>query len=366
MSFRDFIGRVRGDSVTIGIDFGHHAVKLAQIEHRRNQMRLITANYRVYGRKILEDNEVVDMNAFTEVLQDLLQQSFPDGIRGDVVVGVNWSHGILADRLRLRKRDDVDNESFILEEAGRRSPFNEDGVNLDYEILDPDKGGSGDQEVLIVAAKGAILHAWTRRFIDAGVTPAILDVDAFAGVNAYLVSASDAELQDTVAILNIGDRRAHVSFVRNGTFHSTRVVQNASVDSFVAQMCRHLGMDQEQVSDVLQGRRQDGYNKEMFQTAMEASADEYAGAIELALRFFASTEGQERVARLYLTGGGASISGLSDFLTKRLDIQCLCLNPLRNAQALEVESGLFGSGSEVAQEFLNLMTPAIGLAMRKL
>lgn len=362
MSLRELIGRIRGEVLTTGIDVGHYAIKLTQIEHKRGEMRLVAADIEHLPPKTIEDNEVRDPNGFVEAMNRIIQRNFPEGFRGELVVGINWSNGILADRMMLRKQDESANEGYILEEAGKRSPFNEDGVNLDYEVLD--ENVQGEQEVLIVAAKGITLQNWSRQFVAAGLNPVILDVDAFAAANAFLLSASDEDLKETVAILMIGDKRAHITFIRNGRYHSTRTVQNASVDSFISQMCRRLGLDQELVGQILRGEKAEGYNKELFQAALEYSAEEYAVAVELALRYFTSTENQERVQQLYLTGGGASIPGLAEFLSRKLEIKADCLNPLRNHKTLMVDKGLFG-GDEISQDAINLMLPALGLAMRK-
>ncbi|HSQ42771.1 MAG TPA: pilus assembly protein PilM [Fibrobacteraceae bacterium] len=363
MSLRDLIGRIRGEVVTTAIDVGHYAIKIAQVEHKRNEQYLIAADIEVFPPKTFEDNELRDSAAFEESLHRLIQRNFPDGLHGEVVIGINWSNGILADRMLLHKRDEQENESYILEEAGKRSPFNEEGVNLDYEVLSDDE--QNEQEVLIVAAKGGTLSAWTKIFLAAGISPSILDVDAFAVTNAFLLSAPEEDLRETIALLNIGDRRSHITFVRNGSYHSTRSVQNASVDSFVSQMCRRIGMDQDVVSQILRGEKAEGYNKELFQAALVYSAEEYAVSVELALRYFTSTENQERVSKVYLTGGGASITGLADFLARKLEVHTECLNPFKNPEFMHVEKGLFG-GDEISQEIVNIMVPVLGLATRKL
>jgi len=364
MSLRDVIAGIRGEVVTTAIDVGHYAIKLAQMEHKRDEMNLVVADVEHLAPKTLEDNEIKDPAAFAAALNRIVQRNFPDGIRGELVVSINWSNGILADRMLLRKQDESDNEGFILEEAGKRSPFNEEGVNLDYEVLNENANVQGEQEVLIVAAKGVTLSNWAKIFVAAGLNPTIIDVDAFAVTNAFLASSTEEDLKETVAILTIGDKRAHITFVRNGLYHSTRTVQNASVDSFVSQMCRRLGFDQELVGQILRGEKVDGYNKELFQAALEYSAEEYAVAVELALRYFTSTENQEQISQMYLTGGGASIPGLAEYLSRKLEKKVECLNPFRNNKKIHIDKGLFG-GDEASQDVLNMMTPVLGLAMRK-
>jgi type IV pilus assembly protein PilM len=362
MSFSDLIGRIKGEVLVTGVDVGHSSIKFAQVEHKRSEKRLIAVDVEYLPAKTIEDNEVREPKALQDALTRLMQRRFPDGIQGEIVLGINWSNGILADRVSLRKQSDDTNEAFILEEAGKRPPFNEDGVNLDYEILS--ETAQGDQDVLIVAAKGAGLSAWVNLFKPVEIIPSILEVDAFAAVNIFLLSSTEDELKQTVAILNIGDKRTHISIVRNGLFHSTRTVQNASVDTFLSQMSRRIGLDSEMVGKILREESTEPYDNDLFNQALEFAADEFAVSLELALRYFTSSENQERVQKLILVGGGAGISGLTGFLTSKLAIETVCFESAKVQAALHVDQSIFGA-SGMTQDALNTLVTAIGLATRK-
>lgn len=361
MSLGDLIKRIRGESVTTGIDVGHFAIKLSRIEHSNGAMHLISADMEKLPMGTITDGVIKDEAALVGALDKITGRNFPSGIHGDVVISINWSLGILADRMVLRKQNQQDNEAFIIDEATKRSPFDEPDVNLDYEILNDRE--QNEQEVLIVAAKESILTGWARRFVERGLRPVAMDVDAFAVANVYLAGHSEEEQLKTVGILSIGDRKSHITFVKAGLYHSTREVGNASVSDFLSGICRRLGMNMDIAAQILRGEKDDGYDKDMYQAALEVAAEDFSTQVNLAMRYFTSQEGNQQIDELILTGGGASIPGLQDFLKVKLEVETSFLNPLTNGK-IKYDEDMFG-GDGLSQEIVNLLTTSLGLALRK-
>jgi len=368
MSLADIIARIKGETVTTGIDVGHYAIKLAKVEHSKGARRLLAVDMEQLPVGTFVDNEIKELNAFKEAMVRIMGRNFPHGPSGDLVVSMNWSNGILADRIHLKKVDEHDNEAFIIAEASKRSPFDEPGVILDYEVLGDTE--NGEQDVLIVAAKETALDNWAKLFDNEGIRPVALDVDAFAVVNTFLLSATSQELEQTVAIMSIGEKKSHISFVRKGRYLSTREVQNASVSDFLSSICRRLGMNQETAGQILRGEKTDGFPKDLYQQSLEYAAEEYGVTVELALRYYTSSENQDKVQRLIMTGGGASIPGLAEFLGKKLEIETGNLNPFAPRKAddnrtdhILYDSQMFGDG--LSDDVINLLTTALGLALRK-
>src|SRR2546430_16572172 len=75
-------------------------------------------------------------------------------------------------------------------------------VELDFQILDPDAEGL-QMNVLLVAAKRELVEGRVGLLNEAGVTPAMIDVDAFAIHNAFGLNPPDP-LQGVVGLVNIG------------------------------------------------------------------------------------------------------------------------------------------------------------------
>jgi hypothetical protein len=74
-------------------------------------------------------------------------------------------------------------------EAEQYIPFDIQDVNLDYQVVGQGSGAAaGTMDVLLVAAKKEKIADYTGVISQAGRSPVIVDVDAFALQNAYEVN----------------------------------------------------------------------------------------------------------------------------------------------------------------------------------
>ena len=99
-------------------------------------------------------------------------------------------------------------------EAEQYIPFDIQDVNLDYQILDPGTGADskGTMDVLLVAAKKEKIADYTGVIAQAGRTPVIVDVDAFALQNAYEVNYG-LEPSAVVVLLNAGASAININIL---------------------------------------------------------------------------------------------------------------------------------------------------------
>ena len=105
-------------------------------------------------------------------------------------------------------------------EAEQHVPFDMESVELDFQILDPDADGM-EMNVLLVAAKRELVEAKLRVLSEAGLTPAIVDVDAFALHNAFEVNYPEA-MSGVVALVNIGHEVTNINILDEGVPILTR------------------------------------------------------------------------------------------------------------------------------------------------
>src|SRR5438552_5672746 len=105
-------------------------------------------------------------------------------------------------------------------EAEQHVPFDMESVELDFQILDPDADGL-EMSVLLVAAKRELVESKVRVLTDAGLQPAVVDVDAFALHNAFELNHPDA-MQGLVALVNIGHDVTNINLLEEGVPILTR------------------------------------------------------------------------------------------------------------------------------------------------
>jgi type IV pilus assembly protein PilM len=353
MQLKDFLARIKGDSQTVGLDVGHRYIKIAVVQHRKDEApRLLLVDKEPTPDDALDDNELHDPARLAPAVQKLLQRSFPGGVGGDIVLSLNWTSGMLCDRLVVKKLPKVSQDDLILQAAMGRPPFDDPGNVLDYCIMSKREDS---YETLIVAAKSAATAAWANAFVNLmHLKLAAIDIDAFAACNAYFCAHADEERdKQTFMMMNIGSHKSHISYVRAGMFHMGRGLQGVAVDSTVQMVAAHLGITPERCEAVLSGGPREGIDEAQLMTALEYVYEEFAMGIETALRYFSSSESFDRPEKLYLVGGGAHLPEIARFLTDRANMEALVFNPLDAVEnSLDVPAP-------------SLYTPAIGLALRK-
>src|SRR6202035_4073059 len=93
-------------------------------------------------------------------------------------------------------------------------PFDIEDVNLDYQILDPGVGleSKGTMDVLLVAAKKEKIADYTGVIAQAGRTPVVVDVDAFALQNAYEANYA-IDPQSVIVLLNAGASAININIM---------------------------------------------------------------------------------------------------------------------------------------------------------
>ena len=227
-------------------------------------------------------------------------------------------------------------------------------VELDFQILDPLEEGL-QMQVLLVAAKRELVDHKVSLLLDAGLSPAAIDVDAFALHNAFVHNHPEAK-RGIVALVNIGHETTNVNILESGDplltrdipFGSRRVRQDLQ---------REKGLTAEQAEDVVQGREK----LDDLMSLVDSAADEVGVGIERASAFLMTRQDGGGLGSIYLSGGGARIPGMADALGNRMNLQTDLVNPF---EQVPVQPDAIGS--IVLEEAAPMLLLPLGLALRTL
>jgi type IV pilus assembly protein PilM len=216
-----------------------------------------------------------------------------------------------------------------------------------------------EMEVLLVAAKNQVMQAYIDLLYEAGLRPVVIDVDAFAVTNAYLLSAAEEDLQKVVTLINVGEHLTNLTFLKNGTYHSTRDIATAS-DFFLKTLTKNLKIDREEAAAILRGKTVDSQNQAIVNRSIEFAAEELSVGIDLAFGYFQSSENNLKVEKMVLCGGGATVRNLAGILAKRHNVEVEIANPL--AHVAYDDKRFTGP---IPENISTILTVATGLALRK-
>ena len=363
MRLGSIISRIRGDSKTVGVDIGHRLVKVAVVGHKQGSKNtLLALEHEAIPEGVVVDNEIRNVSVLIDKVQSVLYRAMPGGLSGDFVISVNWTSGVLCDRIMVKPVPKVPESELILQAAMGRSPFDDAGNVLDYSILGRREEGI---EAMIVAAKKDVLTPWINIFQALNLRLFAIDVDAFVLSNAYFASkprSSDMEDDDeAVLLLNLGYKKSYAAFLRNERFNSGRSIIDGSVQELQEQLSQSLSVSLDQCGDLLMGtENKSGLDASKIKSAMEGVFEGLATKVDTALRYFSSSDNYKKPSKLIVAGGGSNIVNLIPFLADRLSMEAVRLNPFKSVQV--DKKRFFGMNLDTEA---GIYTVALGLALRR-
>jgi type IV pilus assembly protein PilM len=189
---------------------------------------------------------------------------------------------------------------------------------------------------------------------DAGLEPAIVDVEAFALHNAFEVNHPDA-MNGVVGLLNIGHDVTNINILDDGVPLLTRDL-TVGARRFREDLQRERGLSAAEAQALLQGYDRSPH----LDSVIETRGEEIAVGVERAAAFLAQNALAKTMRAIYTCGGGSRIPGLNEMLAKRLRLTVQQANPLAN---LSVRDGALES--LVTDEIAPLLMLPIGLALRQ-
>jgi len=261
---------------------------------------------------------------------------------------------VIVKKIQMDRMKEGDAREVIRWEAEQHVPFDMANVELDFQILDPDAEGL-QMNVLLVAAKRELVESRTSLLGEAGLEPAIIDVDAFAIHNAFELNHPDA-MQGVVGLVNIGHEVTNVNILEDGVPVLTRDL-SVGTRRFREDLQREKGLSAEDSERVIQGHTQ---SADLAQY-VDARGEEIAVGVERAAAFLATaSRSAGGLGRVYTIGGGARVPGLNEALSNRLRVPVELASPV---QRLKVRDSVFESVS--VDEVAPLLMLSVGLALRR-
>jgi type IV pilus assembly protein PilM len=339
-------GRAR---VSAGLDIGSGFIKLVVVDHSKAEPEIVQVATSPLVPDAIVEGEVMDPVLVAETVRAVIDSV---GIKKANVVAAVGGHDVIVKPIPMDRMSEQDAREVIRWEAEQHVPFDMENVQLDFQILDPE--GTGPQmRVLLVAAKRELIENRMSLLSDAGIEPAMIDVDAFAIHNAFEHNYPEA-VRGLVALVNIGHETTNVNLLKNGAPILVRDVPFGSRRLREA-LQRERGFTADHAENLLQGRG----NVDDIRSLLDERVDELAVGIERAAAFIVAQSGGEGIGRVFLSGGGAAIPGMVQALGNRLGVRTEVATPLKRV----------GVRPEVMQatkidELAPMLMLPIGLALR--
>jgi type IV pilus assembly protein PilM len=336
---------------TVGLDIGSGLIKLVVIDHGRGEPELTHVAVTPVLADAIVEGEVMDPGVVSDAIRGLFATA---GVKQKQVVVAVGGRDVIIKKIQVDRMKESDAAEVVRWEAQQHVPFDIEGVELDFQVLDP--AGEGLQmDVLLVAAKRELVETKVALLADAGLQPVTVDVDAFALHNAFELNYPEA-MDGVVAAVNIGHEVTNVNILDDGVPLLTRDL-SVGTRKFREDLQREHGISADEADGILAG----GQRTPELDRAVQARGEEIAVGVERAAAFLqAASRDAQGIRRVYNSGGGARIPGLTEVLSARLGMPVEVANAL---QHLRVRDGVFDTMN--VDEISPLLMLGVGLALRR-
>ena len=233
-------------------------------------------------------------------------------------------------------------------------------MNLDYQILDAGGGpeSKGTMEVLLVAAKKEKIADYTGVIAQAGRTPVVVDVDAFALQNAFEVNYG-LEANQVVVLLNAGASAININIVTGDQSVFTRDISMGG-NSYTEAVQKELNLPFDTAEQLKKGQPVDGASPEDVAPVLQAMTENVLLEIQKTFDFFKATASTDRIDRIMLSGGASRVEGFAEALQERFGTPVEMFDPFRKV-TLDPKK----YSGEQREAIVPTAAVAVGLALRR-
>lgn len=344
----------------VGVDIGASAIKIVQLKrNKKKKTRQYELVNLVYS-KLPSDVILEDVIKQPEVVAETLRNAFQEhNINLKKVATSVSGRSVIVKKIRLPKMIEEELEDSIQWEAEQFIPFDIKDVSLDFQIMSDKHSPEDEMDVLLVAVKKERVTDIVNILELSGLQTEIVDIDAFALENMFEINYSpDPESYN--ALIDIGAETMCLNILK-GTASSFTRDTSIGINQFNRTIQRELSVDFDQAEALIKGLDLRDKTMDDIIPYRDVFWEELLAEIQRSLDYFKATGESDRIDKIFLSGGGALMFGLSDFLTKRLNIPVDKIYPFEN---ITVDTKNF------EQDYISSIAPmmniSVGLALRRI
>ncbi len=343
----------------VGIDIGASSVKMCQLKRTKRGLSLESFGHVPLPSETIVEGVLMNSSRVVEAIQELMASHRVRNKNAAIAVS---GTSVIIKKISLPLMTAEELDKSIEWEAAQFIQFDTQDVYLDAEIVNDTTAQQGQMDVVLVAAKKDFVNDYTSVISEAGLEPAICDVDAFAVENMFMANY-DLDRGDTIVLVNIGASKTNVNIVSNGVSSFTRDL-NIGGNNFTAEIKTQLNVSYDEAEALKlgggeRGAQSDAVVPHEVQRALNAVAESVANEISRSIDFYSATSASASPSHLYIAGGSARLQVLTDMLRTRIDVPVDVADPFRRIDVSKHDAS-----------YLHALAPAasvvVGLALRHL
>jgi type IV pilus assembly protein PilM len=341
----------------VGLDIGSSAVKAVELKPAGKGYKVTAFGAEPVPPDAIVDGAIIDAGSVADAIKRVFEGN--KAFKSKDVCASLSGNAVIVKKITLPVMTENELAESIYWEAEQYIPFDIQDVNLDYQILDPGTGPNsrGSMDVLLVAAKKEKIGDYTNVISQAGRTPVIVDVDAFALQNAFEVNYG-LDADRIVVLLNAGASAINVNILQGDQSVFTRDISMGG-NAYTEAVQKELDLPFDSAEQLKKGIPVDGATYEEAQPVLHAVTENVLLEIQKTFDFFKASASADHIDRIMLSGGASRVDGFHQMVQERFNAPVEDFDPFRTVTWDSKKLG--GEPADMAPS----AAVAVGLALRK-
>lgn len=308
----------------LGLDISTAAVKLLELSRLGTRYRVESYAVAPLPQDAFVDKNIANIDIVADAVKAAVKQS---GTKlNQACVAVSGS-AVMSKVITIPATlADGEIEEQVLDEASQYVPYSLDEVNIDFEVQRVNEANPQLLDVLLVASRKENVNDRVEALAKAGLKAKIIDVEAFAIENAFVLLRDQLEGASegkAYAVVDVGATMATLNIVYDGRTVYTRE-QGFGGKQLTEEIQRRYGLSYEEAGLAKKrGGLPESYQSDVLEPFKKALVQQ----ISRSMQFFISSSANRSVDGIVLAGGCASIPGIDSLVEQTLGITAFIANP---------------------------------------
>lgn len=310
----------------LGLDIGAAGIKLVELLNEKGRARLITYAYAALPSQDLETALNQDADKVAAFIKKMIQKA---KTTSKLTVAALPVSSVFSSIISVPAANDKELKEAIQWQAKKLIPVPLEEISLDSKTIDTGATGDGGKKVTRVLLTGAP-KGLVQKYIDvtkkAGLELISLETEAFAQIRALI-----GKDRSSIMVIDIGSMRSNISIIEKGIPFLNRSIATGGT-AITQTIAKTLGIPPEQAENMkrdiraMQQFSQAGDISPILTTLLKPILDEIRYSFNL---YQGQTEDgqQKRIDKIILTGGGALLPRLPEFLTSLMNVNTYLGDP---------------------------------------
>ena len=338
----------------VGLDIGSRSVKVAEITETKNGRKLRRFGMADIPPGAIEDGAISDPETVAQVIRQLFKSA---NIKATNVALSIGGYSVIIKKINVQTMPEEQLQETIHFEAEQYIPFDISDVNLDFQLLGEVENNPSQMSVFLVAAKKEMVNDYINLATLVGLTPCIIDVEAFALQNIF---EANYDIQgENVALIDIGASKTSLNILKDNSSVFMRDVALGCIQ-INQKIMSMLDCSYDQAELIKFGEPSNKLSADELKQIISAVVTDWCTEIRRALDFFYTNYPDDPIKRIILSGGGANIAEFRQLLASESAAQVETLNPF---------NGVVVDEKSFDPEYIRQIGPqaaiAMGLALRR-